>query len=88
MPRDFFDATPEEQKVILIDAAILSKAEELIESCEGCNPDGAQIPFDNILDRITGSDPSVAITFWKNRRSVRTVGLRFSKRPWLNRRNG
>src|SRR5215510_4131477 len=37
----------------------LSKAEKLIESCEHCNPDGAEIPFDNILDRITGSDPSV-----------------------------
>src|SRR5215510_13731565 len=24
-----------------------------------CNPDGAEIPFDNILDRVTGSDPSV-----------------------------
>ena len=23
------------------------------------NPDGAEIPFDNILDRVTGSDPSV-----------------------------
>ena len=22
-------------------------------------PDGAEIPFDNILDRVTGSDPSV-----------------------------
>jgi hypothetical protein len=37
----------------------LRKAEQLIESCEGCNPDGAEIPFDNILDRVTGSDPSV-----------------------------
>jgi uncharacterized protein with PIN domain len=26
-------------------------------SCEACNPEGAQIPFDNILDRVTGSDP-------------------------------
>jgi hypothetical protein len=34
-------------------------AERLIESGEGCNPDGAEIPFDNILDRVTASDPSV-----------------------------
>jgi hypothetical protein len=33
--------------------------ERLIESCEHCNPEGAEIPFDNILDRVTGSDPSV-----------------------------
>src|SRR5215831_2562913 len=31
----------------------------LIESCEHCNEEVAQIPFDNILDRVTGSDPSV-----------------------------
>jgi hypothetical protein len=37
----------------------LHKAEKLIESCEHCNPNGAEIPFDNILDRVTGSDPSV-----------------------------
>jgi hypothetical protein len=59
MPRDFFDPTPEEQKVILIDAATLRKAEKLIEPCEQCNAEGAEIPFDNVLDRDTGSDPSV-----------------------------
>jgi hypothetical protein len=42
MPRDFFDPTPEQQIVILIDAAILRKAERLIESCEACNEDDAQ----------------------------------------------
>jgi hypothetical protein len=36
-----------------------AKAEGLIESCEHCNQDGAEIPFDNILDRVTGSDPRV-----------------------------
>jgi hypothetical protein len=59
MPRDFFDPTPEQQNVVFIDAATLRKAEKLIESCEHCNPNGAEIPFDNILDRVTGSDPSV-----------------------------
>jgi hypothetical protein len=29
------------------------------KSCEHCNPEGAEIPFDNILDRVTASDPSV-----------------------------
>ena len=59
MSRDFFDPTPEEQRVVLIDAATLRQAELPIESCEHCNPDDAEIPFDNILDRVTGSDPSV-----------------------------
>jgi len=57
--RDFFDPTPEQQIVVLIDAATVRKAERLIESCEACNPEGAEIPFDNILDRVTTSDPSV-----------------------------
>jgi len=34
MTRDFFDASPEQQNVVLIDAATLRKAEQLIESCE------------------------------------------------------
>jgi hypothetical protein len=34
MRNDFFDPTPEQQNVILIDAATLHKAERMIESCE------------------------------------------------------
>ena len=30
----------------------------MITGCEACSED-AEIPFDNILDRVTGSDPSV-----------------------------
>jgi len=59
MARDFFDPTPEEQRVMLIHTETLGKAEKLIESCERCNPEGGEIPFDNILDRVTGSDPSM-----------------------------
>jgi len=43
----------------IIAVAILHEAQSLIESCEHCNPEGAEIPFDNILDRVTCSDPSV-----------------------------
>jgi len=49
MSGDFF-----EQVVVLVDSATLRQAEQLIESCEHCNEEGAQIPFDNILDRLTG----------------------------------
>ena len=51
MVRDFFDLTPEEQVVRLIDSTILRKAERFIESCEHCNQEGAEIPFDNMFDR-------------------------------------
>ena len=56
---EFFDPTPEQQNVVLVNAATLREAERRIESCEHCNPVGAEIPFDNILDHVTGSDPSV-----------------------------
>jgi hypothetical protein len=78
MPRDFFDLTPEEQQVVLIDAETLRKAEKLIESCEHCNPEGAEIPFDNILDRITESDPSV--TEFRTAGEVSELPQRYLKR--------
>ena len=56
---DFFDPTPEEQNVVLVNGATSRETEKLIDSCEHCNPGDAEIPFDNILDRVTGSDPSV-----------------------------
>jgi len=59
MPHDFFDPAPERQNVVLIESATLRKAEKLIESCQHCNAIGAEIPFDWVLDRITGSDSAV-----------------------------
>ena len=56
--RDLFDPSPEEQIVVLVERSTIRKA-GLIESCERCNPEGAEIPFDHILDRVTGCDPSV-----------------------------
>jgi hypothetical protein len=34
MSRDLFDPTPEEQIVVLVDAATVIKAEKLIATCE------------------------------------------------------
>ena len=59
MSGDFFDLTPEQQVVVLVESATLRQAERLIESCEHCHPADADIPLDWILDRFTGSDPSV-----------------------------
>jgi hypothetical protein len=53
-----FNPTPEEQIIVLIDVPIIRNAERLIESCGHCNVD-AEIPFDWILDRVTGSDSAV-----------------------------
>jgi len=59
MPRNFFNPTPEEQIIVLIDEATVGEAQRLIESCERCNPMGAEIPLDWIFDHLTGSDPIV-----------------------------
>jgi hypothetical protein len=59
MGRDYFDPTPEEQVVVLVESKTLRRAERLIESCEHCNPEGAEIPFENVLDRVMGADPTV-----------------------------
>jgi hypothetical protein len=59
MRRDFFDRTREQPNVVLVDAANVRESEKRIESCEHGHPDNADIPFDWILDRVTGSDPSV-----------------------------
>jgi hypothetical protein len=80
MTRDFFDPPPEQQNVVLINAATLHEAERLIDSCEGCNPDGAKIPLDVILDRVTGQIRPSLIMFWKRRRSARIAAVRFWKR--------
>ncbi len=56
--RDFFDPTPEQQNVVFIDVATLQKAQFMIAGCEACSKD-AELPFENILDRPTGSDLSV-----------------------------
>jgi len=56
--RDFLDPTPEQQNVVLIDAATLQKAQQMTAGCEACS-ERAELPFENILDRLTGSDPTV-----------------------------
>ena len=57
--RDFFDPSAEEQVVVFLERSTIYKAERLIESCERCNPVGAELHFDHLLDRVTGADPSV-----------------------------
>ena len=58
MRRDFFEPTPEQQHVVLIDAATIQDAQRSINGCEACTED-AELPYENILDRLTGSDPTV-----------------------------
>ena len=59
MPREFFDPTPEEHVIVLVERETVRDAEGLIKSCEQCNPHDAEWPLNVVLDRITGSDPKV-----------------------------
>jgi hypothetical protein len=54
MTRDFFDSPWEQTRIVLVDSAKLRKAERMILSCEVCNPEEAEIPFDWVLDRVSG----------------------------------
>jgi len=58
-PYDFCDPSPGSKMSCSSIPPVCWKAERLIEFCEGCNPTGAEIPFDHILDRVTGFDPAV-----------------------------
>jgi hypothetical protein len=46
----------EDLNIILVDAATLRRAQTLSVGCQVCSP-FAEIPFDSILDRVTGHDP-------------------------------
>jgi hypothetical protein len=53
----------EQQNGVLVGAATLREAERLIESCEYCNPEGAEIPFDTSLIASPGQIRARRITF-------------------------
>jgi hypothetical protein len=48
--------------VLALGAATIRRAQEAISSCEACNT-GAELPFDWILDEITGRDGSTTDYF-------------------------
>jgi hypothetical protein len=45
MGHDYFHPTPEERVVVLVESKTLRRAERLIESCEGCNPNLGSLPM-------------------------------------------
>jgi hypothetical protein len=47
-----------ETTAVQVDAQTTRTAEKEIVSCETCSPDTAEVPFDSILDSITGCDPT------------------------------
>src|SRR5437868_13936748 len=42
---------------VVVDVETARRAERQIASCEGWAPDEAEVPFDYLLDSITGCDP-------------------------------
>jgi len=53
----YFDVCDEEQDVVFIDESTLLEAQTFISGCEHCSG-MAEIPFDQLLDSITGCDPA------------------------------
>jgi len=44
---------------VLVDEETVRQAERRIDSCEACAPDDSEIPFDYVLDSITGCEPEL-----------------------------
>jgi hypothetical protein len=40
--------------VVTVDADVIRRAENMIIACEHCHPADAEIPFDWVLDKVTG----------------------------------
>jgi hypothetical protein len=51
------DYIPECRKTVVVDAQTTRTAETKIVFCETCSPDMAEVPFDCVLDSITGCNP-------------------------------
>ncbi len=62
MHHEFFAPARKQQNVVLINAVTLRKAQRMIAGCEACSED-AEIPFDNVLDRLTREDPTLRKQF-------------------------
>jgi hypothetical protein len=45
--------------VILVDATTLRRAEKLIAFCEQCDEESSEYPFNVLLDKVTGADPTI-----------------------------
>jgi hypothetical protein len=58
MERDFFDPPEDELQLVVVGGATVVAALRMVVSCEHCFPDEAQIPFDWILDKVTGRSGS------------------------------
>jgi hypothetical protein len=48
--------------IVVLGTATIRRAQEAISSCEACNDD-AELPFDWILDEVTGRDGSTTDYF-------------------------
>jgi hypothetical protein len=59
LTRDFFDPPIEQSEFVFINSQTAANAVLQVGGCEGCNPQEAEIPFDWILDRVTGRDSAV-----------------------------
>ena len=53
-----FDSHLEQNRIILVCSAAVSELQRLLIGCQTCSDD-AELPFDAILHRVTGNDPSL-----------------------------
>jgi hypothetical protein len=54
-----FQSRSESKSVVFVNKSTLGEAESFISGCEHCEPEKAAISFDQLLDALTGFDPTV-----------------------------
>jgi hypothetical protein len=82
---DFFDPTPEQQKIVLVDRVTVRKAEKLIERA-GIVMRTA--PSSRLIGFSTELQVEIRlwrITSWRCRRNVQSADMKFERKRWLSR---
>jgi hypothetical protein len=67
------------QQVVAIDSATVQRAQRMVTGCEACTDD-AELPFQNILDRLTGCDPTTTVYFLEPPTRCLWCGARLTKK--------
>ena len=58
MRHELFSPRIEDIDVVLVEEALLLEAQEYLSACEHC-VENAALPFDYLLDAVTGCDPTI-----------------------------
>ena len=74
-------------QVLALSSVTIQRAQEAISSCESCNKD-AELPFDWILDEVTGHDGSTTDYFLTESAHCPRCNCRVTKKTLVEAESG